>query len=87
MRRRALAFRCSGRRPKTISVLRSTCWASASGTAHLEEAVKAYQNALLEWTRDRVPFQWALSEHNLASVRRLIEELRALRRAASSPQS
>jgi hypothetical protein len=29
------------------------------GTAHLEEAVKAYQNALLERTRDRVPLQWA----------------------------
>ena len=30
-----------------------------SGTARLEEAVAAYRAALEEWTRDRVPLDWA----------------------------
>jgi hypothetical protein len=30
-----------------------------SGAARLEEAVAAYRAALEEWTRDRVPLDWA----------------------------
>jgi len=31
-----------------------------SGTARLEQAVAAYDEALKEWTRERVPLQWAM---------------------------
>ena len=37
-------------------------------TAHLEEAVAAYQLALEEQTRDRVPLDWARSSLNLSDV-------------------
>ena len=39
-----------------------------SGTARLEEAVTAYRAALEELTRDRVPLDWAYSEHGLAGT-------------------
>ena len=39
-----------------------------SGTARLEEAVAAYRAALQERTRERVPFQWARTQENLANV-------------------
>ena len=38
-----------------------------SGTARLEEAVKAYQAALEEWRRDRVPLDWAMTRTTSAS--------------------
>ena len=33
-----------------------------SGTARLQEAVEAHRAALLEYTRERVPLQWATSQ-------------------------
>ncbi len=36
-----------------------------SGTARLEEAVAAYRAALEEWTRERVPLDWAGTEMTL----------------------
>ena len=39
-----------------------------SGTARLDEAVAAYRAALDERTRDRVPPDWAQSQHTLANV-------------------
>jgi tetratricopeptide (TPR) repeat protein len=36
-----------------------------SGTARLEEVVAAYRAALTEWTRERVPLQWATTQNNL----------------------
>jgi hypothetical protein len=33
-----------------------------SGTARLEEAVAAYRDALKQWTRERVPLQWATTQ-------------------------
>jgi tetratricopeptide (TPR) repeat protein len=36
-----------------------------SGTARLEEAVVAYRAALEEWTRERVPLNWATAQMNL----------------------
>src|SRR6516164_163864 len=39
-----------------------------NGTAHLEEAVEAYRAALQDWTRDRVPLQWAVAQNNLGSA-------------------
>ncbi len=35
------------------------------GTANLEEAVAAYREALKEWTRERAPLQWAMTQNNL----------------------
>jgi tetratricopeptide (TPR) repeat protein len=40
----------------------------ASGTAKLEEAVIAYQEALKERTRERVPLAWARTQHNLGTA-------------------
>jgi hypothetical protein len=34
----------------------------------LEEAVAAYRAALQEWTRARVPLQWAMTESNLGNA-------------------
>ncbi len=39
-----------------------------SGTARLEEAVAAYRAALQEYTRERVPRQWAMTQGNLVFV-------------------
>ena len=39
-----------------------------SGTARLEEAVAAYRAALEEWTRERVPLQWAMTQKNLGNA-------------------
>ena len=39
-----------------------------SGTARLEEAVTAYRAALEEWTRDRVPLDWAGVQMNLGNT-------------------
>jgi hypothetical protein len=36
------------------------------GTARLEEAVNAYRAALEEWTRERVPLDWATASGLLA---------------------
>jgi tetratricopeptide (TPR) repeat protein len=36
-----------------------------SGSARLEEAVTAFRDALREWTRDRVPLDWAMTQSNL----------------------
>ena len=39
-----------------------------SGTARLEQAVAAYQAALEERTRERVPLDWAWTQMNLGSA-------------------
>ena len=39
-----------------------------SGTARLEEAVAAYRAALEEWTRERVPLDWAMTQNNLGNA-------------------
>jgi hypothetical protein len=44
----------------------STLGERESGTADLQDAVTAYQNALLELARERVPLQWATTQNNLA---------------------
>jgi len=43
----------------------------------LEEAVRAYGEVLEEWTRERVPLQWAMTQNNLG------ERAEELRRAGS----
>jgi hypothetical protein len=47
-----------------------------SGTARLEEAVAAYRAALEEWTRDRVPLDWAMSTGNQGVALRVLAERR-----------
>ena len=45
-----------------------------SGTARLEEAVKAYRAALEERKRERVPLQWATTKNNLDRANSLLEQ-------------
>jgi len=45
-----------------------------SGTARLEEAVAAYRAALEEWTRERVPLNWAASFGNQGVALMLIAD-------------
>jgi len=39
-----------------------------SGTARLNEAVAAYRDALQEYTRERVPLDWAMTQNNLGNA-------------------
>jgi tetratricopeptide (TPR) repeat protein len=39
-----------------------------SGTARLDAAVAAYREALKEYTRERVPLQWATTQNNLGAA-------------------
>src|SRR4051794_22210900 len=45
-----------------------TLGARESGTARLEEAVAAYRAALEEYTRERVPLDWARTQMNLGTA-------------------
>jgi len=45
-----------------------------SGTGKLEEAVAAYREALKEWTRERVPLDWATTQMNLGVALRMLGE-------------
>jgi tetratricopeptide (TPR) repeat protein len=49
-------------------------WRSARGTARLEQAVAAYRAALEEWTRERVPLDWAVTQNNLGNALALLGE-------------
>jgi tetratricopeptide (TPR) repeat protein len=40
----------------------------------LKQAVEAYQAALLEWTRERVPIKWAGTQTNLGTALRMLGE-------------
>ena len=51
-----------------------------SGTARLEEAVAAFRAALTEWTRERVPLDWARTQNNLGSALWTSASARAARR-------
>ncbi len=51
-----------------------TLGARESGTARLEEAVAAYRAALEEWTRERVPLDWATTQMNLGNALRTLGE-------------
>ena len=39
-----------------------------SGTERLEQAVVAHTEALKEWTRERVPLNWAMTQNNLGNA-------------------
>ena len=49
-------------------------WRARGGTARLEEAVAAYRDALKEWTRERVPLDWATTQNNLGNALRTLGE-------------
>jgi hypothetical protein len=55
-----------------------------AGTAQLEEAVTAYRNALLEYTRDRVPVQSATAQNNLGNALKALEMKRRAEQSGSS---
>ena len=44
------------------------------GSARLEQAVAAYQAALEEQTRERVPLDWAMTQNNLGTALRILGE-------------
>ena len=48
------------------AVLRTLGERRADG--RLEEAVSAYRAALLQWTRDKVPLQWAMTQDNFGAA-------------------
>ena len=57
--------------PRCRTTLDRRCESSARGnlgTARLEEAVAAYRGALEEYTRDRVPLDWAMTQNNLGNA-------------------
>jgi tetratricopeptide (TPR) repeat protein len=45
-----------------------------SGTVRLEQAVRAYRAALQEWTRERVPLDWAMTQNNLGTALSILGE-------------
>ena len=45
-----------------------------SGREHLEQAVTAYTEALKEYTRERVPLGWAMTQNNLGSALAILGE-------------
>ncbi|WP_223424419.1 tetratricopeptide repeat protein [Tateyamaria pelophila] len=45
-----------------------------SDTDRLDAAVTAYENALLQWTRDRVPLDWAMTQMNLGTALKTLGE-------------
>ena len=58
-----------GPRRRTTSATPFKPWASGeSGTERLEQAVEAYRAALEEYTRERVPLDWAMTQNNLGNA-------------------
>ena len=41
---------------------------TVSGTERLEQAVSAYVEALKEYTRERVPLDWAMTQNSLGTA-------------------
>ena len=46
-----------------------------AGTAQLIEAVAAFRNALLVYTRERVPVNWAMTQKNLERAVAIMQKL------------
>ena len=57
-----------------LGIALATLGARDSGTERLEQAVAAYQQALKERTRDRVPMDWAMTQNNLGNALRTLGE-------------
>ena len=62
-----------------------------SDTARLEEAAEAFRAALQEYTRERVPLDWAMTQNNLGNTLWRLGEresgTRAWRRRSSFPRA
>jgi tetratricopeptide (TPR) repeat protein len=39
-----------------------------NGTKHIKAAITAFRESLKEWTRDRVPLDWAKTKNNLGAA-------------------
>jgi hypothetical protein len=84
----AIACHSPGPRPCKISALHTGRGPVRAGTARLEEAVAAYRAAPEEWTRARVPLDWATSTGNQGEALRLLAERRGdLRRGRTGAGS
>src|SRR5262252_1487658 len=72
LRRKLLDYASSGDERGSASDGLGTALATLgereSGTARLEEAVAAYRDALTEYTRERVPLDWAMTQNNLGNA-------------------
>ena len=51
-----------------LAIALATLGQRESGTERLDQAVAAYRDALKEWTREKVPLDWATTQHNLGGV-------------------
>ena len=51
-----------------MGAARETVGEREDGTGRLEEAVTAFRDALKEWTRKRVPLDWATAQMNLGNA-------------------
>jgi len=65
---RAAAGDDRGAAGNNLGIALATLGERESGTARLEEAVKAYRAALEERRRERVPLQWAKTQNNLGNA-------------------
>jgi hypothetical protein len=62
-----------------VRLLDGSVWIGESGgsftiTARLEEAIAAYQAALQELTRERMPLEWASIQSNLGTVLEMLSK-------------
>jgi tetratricopeptide (TPR) repeat protein len=57
-----------GKAANDLGITLSTLGERESGTARLEAAVTAYESALLEWSREVVPLNWAATQNNLGTA-------------------
>ncbi len=76
-RRRLLAAGDADQRGNALNLLGNalgTLGERESDTARLEQAVQAYRAALEEYTRDRVPLQWAMIQNNLGTALQTLGE-------------
>ncbi|MGH6817027.1 MAG: CHAT domain-containing protein, partial [Hyphomicrobiaceae bacterium] len=58
----------------TLGTALSRLGEGESGTARLQEAVQAYRDALKEYTREKVPLQWATTQNNLGNALQTLGE-------------
>jgi len=63
-----------GRAKNNLGNALQTLGGRESGTVRLEAAVDAYNAALQEWTRDKVPLQWAMTQNNLGNALKALGE-------------
>jgi hypothetical protein len=57
-----------------LGIALQTLGRQESGTACLHEAIAAYHAALQEYTRERVPLEWAMTQNNLGATLQTLGE-------------